>query len=106
MPVLKKKDINLLCKAENAIKQAFIKLDTDCIDFMVTDFEANAYVPDTFTRDDYWELVALIESLMTDRAENRKRVLQYHKDHPEKHREYNRKWARNKKAKENKDEQD
>lgn len=102
MPVLKRKDLNLLCKAENALDQAFAYLGRNHICYVVQDYDTGEEVTETFSRENYWELVSLIEDLLQDKERANRKVAQYHKDHPEKHREYNREWAKNKKAKANK----
>lgn len=102
MPVLKRKDLNLLCKAENALDMAFAYLGRNHICYVVQDYDTGEEATETFTRENYWELVSLIEDLLQDKERANRKVAQYHKDHPEKHREYNREWAKNKKAKANK----
>lgn len=91
--VLKNEDINLLIKMENLIgmneKRLFGKnKDKKCI--------VNWYdnTTTTINFDDFISFMNLIERAMKDKQKASDKVAQYHKDNAEKHREYNREWAR------------
>ena len=51
----------------------------------------------TFSRDNFEELYNLIERIKLAKKQASDKVNEYHKRNPEKHREYNREWARKKK---------
>ena len=91
--VLKNEDINLLIKMENLIgmneKRLFGKnKDKKCT--------VNWYdnTTTTINFDDFISFMNLIERAMKDKQKASDKVAQYHKDNAEKHREYNREWAR------------
>lgn len=77
MPVMKKEQINLLCKAENALDMCFALLSRQSIPYVVNDFDTGEEAVELFTRDDYWELVALIEDLMQEKSRATKRAKEY-----------------------------
>lgn len=99
MAILKNDDIQLLCKAENALDMCFTLLRRESIPFVVNDLDTGEEVAEVFTREDYWRLVNFIEGAFEDKVKLNKKVAQYHKDNPEKHRKYNREWARKKQGK-------
>ena len=91
--VLKNEDINLLIKMENLIgmneKRLFGKnKDKKCT--------VNWYdnTTTTINFDDFISFMNLIERALQDKQKASDKVAQYHKDNAEKHREYNREWAR------------
>ena len=91
--VLKNEDINLLIKMENLIgmneKRLFGKnKDKKCT--------VNWYDNTTTTIDfnDFISFMNLIERALQDKQKASDKVAQSHKDNAEKHREYNREWAR------------
>ena len=93
--ILKNKDINLLIKMENLIgineKRLFGRnKDKKCI---VNWYDGTRTI---VTREDFADFMALIERAIQDKKDASKKVAQYHKDNAEKHREYNREWARKK----------
>jgi hypothetical protein len=91
--VLKNEDINLLIKMENLIgmneKRLFGKnKDKKC----TVNWYDNATT--TIDFDDFISFMDLIERALQDKQKASDKVAQYHKDNAEKHREYNREWAR------------
>lgn len=90
---LTNKDINTMIKIENLIGMNERKLfgrnkDKKCI--------VNWYdgTQTTITAEDFADFMALIERAIKDKQVASNKVAQYHKDNAEKHREYNREWAR------------
>lgn len=93
--MLKNKDINLLIKMENLIgineKKIFGRnKNKECI---VDWYDGTQTI---VTREDFADFMALIERAIQDKKDASKKVAQYHKDNAERHREYNREWARKK----------
>lgn len=95
--MLKNEDINLLIKMENLIgineKKIFGRnKNKKCI---VNWYDGTQII---ITIQDFADFMALIERALQDKKIASKKVAQYHKDNAEKHREYNREWARKKQA--------
>ena len=94
--VLKNEDINILIKMENLIgmneKQLF---GEDKSKECVVNWYDNTQT--TITAEDFADFMALIERAVKDKQTASDKVAQYHKNNAEKHREYNREWARKKK---------
>jgi len=93
--ILKNKDINLLIKMENLIgineKKIFGRnKNKKCV---VDWYDGTQAI---ITIQDFTDFMALIERALQDKKTASKKVAQYHKDNAEKHREYNREWARKK----------
>lgn len=91
--MLKNEDINLLIKMENLIgineKKIFGRnKNKECI---VDWYDGTQTI---ITIEDFADFMALIERAMKDKQAASDKVAQYHKDNAEKHREYNREWAR------------
>lgn len=91
--VLKNEDINLLIKMENLIGMNEKRLfgrnkDKKCV---VNWYDGTQTI---ITIEDFADFMALIERAMKDKQAASDKVAQYHKDNAEKHREYNREWAR------------
>ena len=94
--VLKNEDINILIKMENLIgmneKQLF---GEDKSKEYLVNWYHNTQT--TITAEDFADSMTLIERAIKDKQTASDKVAQYHKDNAEKHREYNREWARKKK---------
>lgn len=91
--MLKNEDINLLIKMENLIgineKKIFGRnKNKECI---VDWYDGTQTI---ITIEDFANFMELIERALQDKRNASKKVAQYHKDNAEKHREYNREWAR------------
>ena len=91
--MLKNEDINLLIKMENLIgineKKIFGRnKNKECI---VDWYDGTQTI---ITIEDFADFMELIERALQDKRNASKKVAQYHKDNAEKHREYNREWAR------------
>ena len=91
--MLKNEDINLLIKMENLIgineKKIFGRnKNKECI---VDWYDGTQTI---ITIEDFADFMELIERAMKDKQAASDKVAQYHKDNAEKHREYNREWAR------------
>lgn len=93
--VLKNEDINLLIKMENLIGMNEKKLFGRNKDkkYIINWYDGTQTI---ITREDFADFMALIERAIQDKKVVSKKVAQYHKDNAEKHREYNREWARKK----------
>ncbi len=94
--ILKNEDISLLIKMENLIgvneKRLFGRnKNKKCI---VNWYDKTQTI---ITIEDFADFMALIQRAIEDKQKASDKVAQYHKDNPEKHREYNREWSRRKK---------
>ena len=91
--VLKNEDINILIKMENLIGVNEKKLfgrhkNKKCISHW---YDGTNII---ISFDDFLNFMDLIERALQDKQKASDKVAQHHKDNANKHREYNREWAR------------
>lgn len=98
--MLKNKDINLLIRVEHLIGDNLDKLLGETGQWDGREGLSDFYKDDptwTFSRDDFNDFYNLIEREIEEKRKVSAKANEYHKRNPEKHRKYNREWARKKK---------
>lgn len=102
--MLKNKDIELLIKVEHLIGDNLDRLLGEVGQWDGRKGLGEFYKDDptwTFDRDDFKDLYDLIEREFEEKRKASAKANEYHKRNPEKHRKYNREWARKKKLSNN-----
>lgn len=103
--MLKNKDIDLLIRVEHLIGDNLEKLLGEAGVWDGREGLSDFYKDDptwTFSRDDFNDLYNLIEREIKEKHKASTKANDYHKRNPDRHREYNREWARKKKLNNNK----